>query len=47
LYKTIYAKLVDAIRALQIMVEMGWHSPWIECDSMLVVQAVYNHHIVP
>jgi len=44
---TIYPELLGVIWAVEIAVEKGWHGLWIESDSMLVGQAISNHHIIP
>ncbi|KAL5147329.1 hypothetical protein HKD37_06G017030 [Glycine soja] len=43
----LFAELLAANKAIEICRDKGWQKMWIECDSMLVVQAFKNEHIVP
>ncbi|KAH1247473.1 hypothetical protein GmHk_06G017374 [Glycine max] len=41
----LFAELLAANKAIEICRDKGWQKMWIECDSMLVVQAFKNEHI--
>lgn len=41
-----FAKLIKAMLAIEIAFRKGWRSLWLECDSMLVVQAFSSNSVV-
>lgn len=40
-----FAKLIKAMLAIEIAFRKGWRSLWLECDSMLVVQAFSSNSV--
>ena len=41
-----FAETFAAVIAIETACEKGWRNLWLECDSMLVVQAFKNENIV-
>lgn len=41
------AELTAVMIAIESAFQRGWHRLWIECDSMLVLQAFSDHSLVP
>jgi len=38
---------MEVIHAIEWVEKKGWKNLWLECDSTLVVQAFYQHGLVP
>lgn len=44
---SLYAEICAAIYAIDFALARGWTNLWLECDSLLLVQAFSNIHLVP
>jgi ribonuclease HI len=44
---SLYAEICVAIYAIEFALARGWTNLWLECDSLLLVQAFSNVHLVP
>ncbi|WJX41072.1 hypothetical protein P8452_28481 [Trifolium repens] len=44
---SLYAEICAAIYAIEFALARGWTNLWLECDSLLLVQAFSNAHLVP
>lgn len=42
-----HAEIVAAMRSIEIAYQRGWHSLWLECDSLLVVHSFKDLGLVP
>lgn len=42
-----HAELMGAMRAIEFASQFHWQNLWLECDSILVIQAIQNFSIVP
>jgi len=41
------AKLLGAMRAIELAKQQGWNNLWLKCDSSLVINAITNNSLVP
>jgi ribonuclease HI len=44
---SLFAEIYAAIYAIEFACTRGWNNLWLECDSLLLVQAFSNSHLVP